>query len=386
MSRAYFGSTHYKLAVLSEKKFYERLPSLFTSADSGFITLCLCIHLLQQIPSRSGDSMVSSLYALAKTGTNQLEMLCCCSIDTIQSMLLIALYEVGHGIYPAASISMASCARAARNLGLHKIRSEPLSEIGDDIGEKRRTWWAIHNLDSEDAGREDPLPRDDGSPPLELSSGQTHPTIATPAPFRLGQFARECQVAHLVGRVVHHVFNPVSDAHFHEEEAIQLKRTLLSFLPLLIEEELQFSNYCGALSTCVSSLFTLYSAPLFRSQHRNFDEPLTLIAMEQLSARMAEISDYFLGVARDENKRFMLSPFVPYALYQTAVIESRLWKQEGNSQHKERAYRMVELLRYFSNRWAIAGKYVAVLDSPHPPVTLPAQEFYISEEARVHEP
>lgn len=105
-----------------------------------------------------------------------------------------------------------------------------------------------------------------------------------------------------------------------------------------------------------SSLFTLYSAPLFPAQHRNLDEPRTLIAMEQLSARMAEISDYFLGVARDENKRFMLSPFVPYALYQTAVIESRLWKQEGNSQHKERAYRMVELLRYFSNRWSIAGK------------------------------
>jgi hypothetical protein len=105
------------------------------------------MHLLQQTPSRSVDSMISSLYALAKTGINQLEMLRCCSIDTIQSMLLIALYEVGHGIYPAASISMASCARAARNLGLHKIRSEPLSEIGNDIGEKRRTWWAIHNLD-----------------------------------------------------------------------------------------------------------------------------------------------------------------------------------------------------------------------------------------------
>ena len=147
MSRTYFSSTHYKLAVLSEKKFYERLPSLFTSADSGFITLCLCMHLLQQTPSRSVDSMISSLYALTKTSINQLEMLRCCSIDTIQSMLLIALYEVGHGIYPAASISMASCARAARNLGLHKIRSEPLSEIGNDIGEKRRTWWAIHNLD-----------------------------------------------------------------------------------------------------------------------------------------------------------------------------------------------------------------------------------------------
>lgn len=107
-----------------------------------------------------------------------------------------------------------------------------------------------------------------------------------------------------------------------------------------------------------SSLFTLYSAPLFRSNHRSTDEHehLPLTAMEQLSARMAEISDYVLGVAQDKDKLFMLSPFVPYALYQTAVIEFRLWKQKGESQHKERAYKMVEILRYFRNRWAIAGK------------------------------
>jgi hypothetical protein len=147
MACTYFSSTHFKLEIVSKKKFYERLPSLFESADSGFTTLCLCMLLLQQNPSLSTGSMISPLYALAKTGINQLEMLHCLSIDTIQSMLLIVLYEVGHGIYPAASISMASCARAARNLGLHKIRSQLLYESGDDISEKRRIWWAIHNLD-----------------------------------------------------------------------------------------------------------------------------------------------------------------------------------------------------------------------------------------------
>lgn len=149
MSRNYFSSTHFKLAILSEKKFYERLPSLFASAsaDLGFTTLCLCMQLIQQTPSPSIDNMLSSLYALVKTGISQLEMVCCFSIETIQCLLLIVVYEAGHGIYPAASISMASCARAARNLGLHKIRSKPLSEGENEIGEERRTWWAIHNLD-----------------------------------------------------------------------------------------------------------------------------------------------------------------------------------------------------------------------------------------------
>lgn len=106
-----------------------------------------------------------------------------------------------------------------------------------------------------------------------------------------------------------------------------------------------------------SSLFTLYAAPMHRSDYQNLDENAALFAMEQLSAKMADMSDYILGMASDENKRFRLSPFVPYALYQTAVIELRLWKQKGQPQYKERADRMVQLLRHFSKRWSIAGKY-----------------------------
>jgi hypothetical protein len=33
-----------------------------------------------------------------------------------------------------------------------------------------------------------------------------------------------------------------------------------------------------------------------------------------------------------------------------------------------------------------SGKYIAALYSPDPPVTLPAQDFYISEESHVNEP
>jgi hypothetical protein len=105
-----------------------------------------------------------------------------------------------------------------------------------------------------------------------------------------------------------------------------------------------------------SSLFTLYAAPLLRPQCRSLDEKTALFSMEQLSAKMAEITDHIFNFAQDENKRFMLSPFVPYALYQTTVIELRLWKQKGELQYKERADRMVQILWHFNKRWSIAGK------------------------------
>lgn len=69
--------------------------------------------------------------------------------------------------------------------------------------------------------------------------------------FEAGPFGRECQVAHLVGRVVQHVFEPVSDVEFLARESVQLERTLVAFLPVLVAEELKYYVYCSALSMCL---------------------------------------------------------------------------------------------------------------------------------------
>ena len=75
-------------------------------------------------------------------------------------------------------------------------------------------------------------------------------TLATPYSVTIGQFARECQVAHLTGRVLCHVLEPTADQVFQVEESRQLERTLLAFMPLLCREELQFGKYCSALGMC----------------------------------------------------------------------------------------------------------------------------------------
>lgn len=149
MSRIYFASVHYKLPVISQERFYERLPSLFISAFSEFTLLCLCMHLIQQSPSLPTESMVSSFYTTAKTGVSLLEATGRESLDTIQCRLLLVLYEVGHGLYPAASISIGACARAARNLGFHHRISHSSDLIRMDTvdEERRRAWWVVHNLD-----------------------------------------------------------------------------------------------------------------------------------------------------------------------------------------------------------------------------------------------
>lgn len=76
-------------------------------------------------------------------------------------------------------------------------------------------------------------------------------TLATPSDIRVGPFARECQISHLVGRVLRHVISPIADATFHREEALQLERTLQSFMPILMEEQTKYGLYCAALGICV---------------------------------------------------------------------------------------------------------------------------------------
>ncbi len=81
-----------------------------------------------------------------------------------------------------------------------------------------------------------------------------HPTLSTPSDIKVGHFARECQISHLIGRVLRHVFDPTPDADFHAQEALQLERTLKAFMPLLVEEHTKYGLYCAALAMCSKSV------------------------------------------------------------------------------------------------------------------------------------
>jgi hypothetical protein len=102
----------------------------------------------------------------------------------------------------------------------------------------------------------DPLPVEDllwseslSRPDLENLIAAA-PLLDTPFNVTVGQLARECQISHLVGHVVRHVYDPLPDASLNIEEATQLERTLKAYLPLLSNEELRIGKYCGAYGMC----------------------------------------------------------------------------------------------------------------------------------------
>jgi hypothetical protein len=150
MAGKYFDNLSHRLPFISRGRFCSRLPSLYTHPHADFSLLCLCIHLVTQYPPRSGKNMQSSLYVMIKGHIGLLEASGYLSVEFVQARLLVSIFEMGHGIYPAASISIGACARAARALGLHKKRTE--NPLLDDTAriraeERRRIWWEIVNVD-----------------------------------------------------------------------------------------------------------------------------------------------------------------------------------------------------------------------------------------------
>lgn len=145
----YFNSIHHRMSILSKWRFYERLQDLPVSTPADFMALCLTVLLIQQRPLPDIKGMQSSLYVSLKSIISLLEAVQYQSLEVVQCRLLLIFYEMGHGMFPAASISIGACSRLARFLGINKTSAQlEGSDLSSNVLEERkRAWWAILNLD-----------------------------------------------------------------------------------------------------------------------------------------------------------------------------------------------------------------------------------------------
>jgi hypothetical protein len=186
----------------------------------------------------------------------------------------------------------------------------------------------------------------------------------------VGPFARECQISHLMGRVLRHVFEPTSDAKFHAEEASQLERTLMAFMPLLIQEQSTYGMYCAALGMCGksvtctltnvrqlisrSALFLMYDSALATVRTDSTEYHHILDAMESCSARITAFSTHLFADFEDLSLETQ-SPYIPYSQFQAAVVQYRLWKKTNRALHKDNFDALKKILECINRRWMNAG-------------------------------
>ncbi len=147
----YLRNTHGWLPMLSQKRIFQKVNDFSADADIGLSLLLLCMKLVSEIPSTLGQAAISSLYCMVKELYSRVENSCLISLQLLQSAILIAIYEIGHGIYPAAYLHVGHAARLGVMMGLHDRKNATQlfkqGETWSQCEEERRTWWTVVILD-----------------------------------------------------------------------------------------------------------------------------------------------------------------------------------------------------------------------------------------------
>lgn len=94
------------------------------NVDPALVLLMLAICLLSTTASQC-LSGTGELYAQVKRCYSFVETLGIITPRVLQAALIIAYWEVGSGVYPAAYLSVGLCARLGHALGIHRRREAP---------------------------------------------------------------------------------------------------------------------------------------------------------------------------------------------------------------------------------------------------------------------
>ena len=91
--------------------------------------------------------------------------------------------------------------------------------------------------------------------------------------------------------------------------------------------------------------YTLYESTFLRSGRSVDDEIQFFKSSEPLSTEIVHLSRQ---IVLGENVNYAtLSPYVPYSLYQSAVVQFRLWKRSNDGTYKEGFDSLTDILVHY---------------------------------------
>ena len=150
----HFATTQSWMPLISKKKIYQELANEQSRHQSDFIILLYCMKLLMWWPPKHDGRMKidgrTVAYSTATRLLHEAEAAGILTLQLLQAKLLVCLYELGHGIYPAAYLSVGACARYGMGLGIDSTNEASQSNYAADpmdLEEMRRCWWAVVILD-----------------------------------------------------------------------------------------------------------------------------------------------------------------------------------------------------------------------------------------------
>ncbi|KAJ9613933.1 hypothetical protein H2200_002069 [Cladophialophora chaetospira] len=373
----YFETVHLWWSILSKHSFYSHLLNPLVPRRGDVVLLLLCMKLIVWRPSADNPDPRTALYFTAKRFHTELESQGAFSIRALQAVILIALYEFGHGIYPSVLSSIATCARYGRALDIDLSPKRRPSHLLSyfELEERRRAWWSILILDrfanitcpgprfeTRDPETDDLLPVDG----LVWDSGLVSPademTIANPVTEKLGRFAKFAQATHLLCRVLQIMSDASTDDDFREEQKLQLEKAILATIRMVSGP---VTGPKGAHAMiCFSSLFLLYgdilntqpSTPLELSRYEHARDVL-----EQGANTCAETSFHFQqGSGLPAEK---VAALVVHWQYRAAAFYLHMRTVRANDEDLFHLTTLKTGLCELEKRWKVAGTYLRMLEA-----------------------
>ncbi|KAK8932694.1 hypothetical protein VCV18_001234 [Metarhizium anisopliae] len=382
-ARFFFETVHTWMPIVSKVGFSQSLIRRMTHQRAEFFLLVLSMKLCS---SRVTNAR-TNLYRTTRQLHADMERSGTLSLLVLQAGILIALYEMGHGLYPDAYLSVAQCARYGTALGVDKtiVSRDMAATKMPDLEEARRVWWSILVLDriglasrtSPNATRfmnlcdpmrhlvtADPdstsyLPIDDEEWDSGTSGAGNAFTLGSAISLRLGRFARFAQAAHLLSQVLHQVADRSSDT-------TQLRRTIFSLVNVSrIEADMRQLELCTQMAVCYRRVFALTGSGILLLDHPTLLPPgHQQHGTGDLSSETSSILQAALNMSLHFSDAHMtrlcdfMSPFLLYLMYKvSAVCMKRSLGRDSESLDAKNAQAVRLSLGYLSRRWLAAGEH-----------------------------
>ncbi|PVH88931.1 hypothetical protein DL98DRAFT_622612 [Cadophora sp. DSE1049] len=356
-------------------------------ADTAFLLSCMKL-VLQDPQSQNFEDQ--SLYKALKAEYLDLEQAGVQSLRLIQGGLMIAVYELGHGIYPAAYTTVGICARQAISLGINNQEIPQFLQPWPEWEEEIRVWWFVMMLDrhvtvgrelrslcTENPKKNMPLPADSEAWDQGVMAAPQRLYISSPMTVRSSSFARFAQAYNLLGRVIRHCDDQDQDLSFMLDELSTLHQATSSLLEVARNESNEDLTLAMSICFVLGKSLADFSRALMKLHknflHNSFYQGYADKASEpRLASCIRQNNEHSFNVMRDTALQVVdfaqvlerctvvvgiskTSPLILHSLYRGAFWLSYL--SATNREDKFVAGRAIidRVLRALSVRWKLAG-------------------------------
>ncbi|OQE32501.1 hypothetical protein PENFLA_c001G09247 [Penicillium flavigenum] len=356
----YFRTVNTWFPIISEPYYNIRLSNIrvqTASAPSDLSLLTLCMALVCKGPV-GGELPLStrSMYASLKSFVALLEAMGTNSLEMLQSRLLLTVFEIGHAMFPSAYISAAANMRAAVSLGINATCEDLRKAFRDPrkVEDARQTWRGIVITDRY-------VSLENGQAPNTHSDRSIAAEPEDWAKVEVDSFTRLAHASQILDRVLVHIHTTQSNPLFDSVEAVQILKSLTSFLVTFQSGESDPPHPLSdsALALCRSAMLETLEVGSHMTIPDN--ECCIRTSINILKSLIHEIAR---GAETSPPVEMMtLSVFLPHCIYKAAMVCLGDARVSGCVDPEPSIRPLKYLLGYLGRRWVAAKRYLAKVET-----------------------